>query len=157
MKNHKLITDLFLSLFYSGYSPKAPGTAGSALATILGAPILYYSQESLFLLSVFIGLVAIKHIDLYEERTNTHDDKSIVIDELVGVWIAMSMIGFGLIEILAAFVLFRIFDVYKPSLIGRIDRECKGGLGVVGDDALAGVLAGITGILLFLLIEKLSF
>ncbi|WP_300856228.1 phosphatidylglycerophosphatase A, partial [uncultured Helicobacter sp.] len=137
--------------------PKAPGTAGSALATILGAPILYYSQESLFLLSVFIGLVAIKHIDLYEERTNTHDDKSIVIDELVGVWIAMSMIGFGLIEILAAFVLFRIFDVYKPSLIGRIDRECKGGLGVVGDDALSGVLAGITGILLFLLIEKLSF
>lgn len=150
MKKHKLIKDLFLSLFYTGYSPKAPGTMGSILAVILGAPIVYYSQETLFLLSVFVALVAIKHIDLYEERTHTHDDKTIVIDELIGVWLAMSIIGFGWIECLIAFVLFRIFDIYKPSLIGKIDRECKGGLGVVGDDALAGVLAGIVGALLLM-------
>lgn len=156
-KKHILIKHIFLSLFYSGYAPKAPGTVGSAFAAILGTPIVYYSQESLFLLSIFIGLVAIKHIDLYEARTHTHDDKSIVIDELVGVWLTMSIMGFGIKEILLAFVLFRIFDIYKPSLIGRIDRECKGGLGVVGDDALAGVLAGIVGLLLLLGLEKLMF
>ena len=144
MKKQKLIKDLFLSLLYSGYSPKAPGTAGSALAVILGAPIVYYSQETLFLASIFVALVAIKHID-----------KSIVIDELVGVWLAMSIIGFGVLECITAFVLFRIFDIYKPSLIGRIDRECKGGLGVVGDDALAGVVSGLVGALLLLGIEKL--
>ncbi|RDU60125.1 phosphatidylglycerophosphatase A family protein [Helicobacter marmotae] len=154
MKKHKLIKDLFLSLFYTGYSPKAPGTMGSILAVILGAPIVYYSQETLFLLSVFVALVAIKHIDLYEERTHTHDDKTIVIDELIGVWLAMSIIGFGWIECLIAFVLFRIFDIYKPSLIGKIDRECKGGLGVVGDDALAGVLAGIVGVLLLMGVDN---
>lgn len=154
MKKHKLIKDLFLSLFYTGYSPKAPGTMGSILAVILGAPIVYYSQETLFLLSVFVALVAIKHIDLYEERTHTHDDKTIVIDELIGVWLAMSIIGFGWIECLIAFVLFRIFDIYKPSLIGKIDRECKGGLGVVGDDALAGVLAGIVGALLLMGVDN---
>lgn len=154
MKKQKLIKDLFLSLLYSGYSPKAPGTAGSALAVILGAPIAYYSQETLFLASIFVALVAIKHIDLYEAYTQTHDDKSIVIDELVGVWLAMSIIGFGVLECITAFVLFRIFDIYKPSLIGRIDRECKGGLGVVGDDALAGVVSGLVGALLLLGIEK---
>lgn len=155
MKKQKLIKDLFLSLLYSGYSPKAPGTAGSALAVILGAPIAYYSQETLFLASIFVALVAIKHIDLYEAYTQIHDDKSIVIDELVGVWLAMSIIGFGVLECITAFVLFRIFDIYKPSLIGRIDRECKGGLGVVGDDALAGVVSGLVGALLLLGIEKL--
>lgn len=157
MKNNKLVKDLFLSLFYSGYSPKAPGTVGSIFALILGAPIVFYSQESIFLLSIFIGLVAIKHIDLYEEHTNTHDDKSIVIDELVGMWLAMSIIGFGLLEFVVAFILFRIFDIYKPSLIGKIDKECKGGLGVVGDDALAGVLAGISGVLLLLCIDKFTY
>lgn len=148
MRKAQLIKDLFLSLFYSGYSPKAPGTAGSALAAIIGAPIVYFSQETLFLLGVFIALVAIKQINLYEQRTQTHDDKSIVIDELVGMWLAMSIVGFGALEIGLAFILFRIFDVYKPSFIGRIDREVKGGLGVVGDDALAGALAGITGLLI---------
>ena len=155
MKKQKLIKDLFLSLLYSGYSPKAPGTAGSALAVILGAPIVYYSQETLFLASIFVALVAIKHIDLYEAYTHTHDDKSIVIDELVGVWLAMSIIGFGVFACIYANARYRIFDIYKPSLIGRIDRECKGGLGVVGDDALAGVIAGLVGALLLLGIEKL--
>lgn len=154
MKKQKLIKDLFLSLLYSGYCPKAPGTAGSTLAVILGAPIVYYSRETLFLLSVFIALVAVKYIDLYEAHTHTHNDKSIVIDELVGVWIAMSIIGFGVLELVLAFVFFRIFDITKPSYIGKIDRECKGGLGVVGDDALAGVIAGLVGALLILGAER---
>ncbi|MCX2717667.1 phosphatidylglycerophosphatase A [Helicobacter sp. MIT 21-1697] len=157
-KRIKLIKDLFLSLFYSGYSPKAPGTAGSVVALILGAPIVYYSQETLFLLSIFIALVAIKHIDIYEQRTQTHDDKSIVIDELVGVWLAMSIVGFGVWELILAFVFFRIFDIYKPSFIGRIDKEVKGGLGVVGDDALAGILAGIVSVLVLHIAQRiLSF
>lgn len=145
MSNNKqdLIKHLFLSVLYSGYSPKAPGTAGTIMSVILGIPILYFSQETLFLLSILVGLLAIKHIDIYEDLTHTHDDKSIVIDELVGVWLAMAFVGWGILNILCAFVFFRIFDIWKPSFIGRIDREVKGGLGVVGDDALAGVLAGI--------------
>ena len=146
-KKQKLIKDLFLSLFYSGYSPKAPGTMGSVVALLLGLPIVYFSQESIFLLSILIGLIAIKHIDKYEETTQTHDDKSIVIDELVGMWLAMAIVGFGVAHSLLAFVFFRIFDVSKLSFIGKIDREWKGGLGVVGDDALAGILAGICSVL----------
>jgi len=152
-KKDRAIKNLFLSLFYSGYFPIAPGTAGSALGVLLGVPIVYFSRESIFLLAILIGVVAIKQIDKYEMLTQTHDDRSIVIDELVGVWIAMSILGFGIIEFIIAFILFRIFDVWKPSFIGRIDREVKGGLGVIGDDALAGLMAGVCGILLIKLIN----
>lgn len=154
-KKQKMIKDVFLSVFYSGYVPRASGTMGSLLSALLGAPILYYSQETLFLLSIFIALVAIKHIDIYEANGGVHDDKSIVIDELVGMWLAMAFIGFGLVQIALAFVLFRIFDIFKPSFIGKIDREVKGGLGVVGDDALAGVVAGILGLIIIAIFERL--
>ncbi|PAF45116.1 phosphatidylglycerophosphatase A [Helicobacter sp. 11S02596-1] len=135
---------LFLTLFYSGKSHVAPGTMGSLLALIIGAPILYFSAETLFLLAIFIGIIAVKQIDLDEKNGGTHDDKSIVIDELVGLWLAMGMAGFSLVGIFLAFGFFRLYDIWKPSYIGKIDREITGGLGVVGDDALAGLLAGIS-------------
>lgn len=133
----------FLTLFYSGKSPKAPGTAGSILATLLALPILSFSNNTLFLLSILIGGIAIKEIDKFESLGGEHDDKSIVIDELVGMWIALSIVPFTLLNTLLCFVFFRIFDIAKPSLIGVIDKKAKGGLGVVGDDALAGVCAGL--------------
>ena len=150
-----LIKHLFLSVLYSGYSPKAPGTVGSAVSVILGLPILYFSQETLFLLAIFVGVLAIKYIDEYENITHTHDDKSIVIDELVGMWLAMSIVGFGLWELILAFIFFRIFDIYKPSFIGKLDKNVKGGLGVVGDDALAGILAGIVSVLVLQIAQSI--
>ena len=82
----------FLTLFYSGLSPVAPGTVGSFVALILAIPILkYLNNETLFLGSILITLIAIKEIDKFEKENNTHDDKSIVIDELVGMWITLSL------------------------------------------------------------------
>lgn len=134
---------LFLTLFYSGKSPKASGTMGSILATLMALPILAFSNNTLFLLAILIGGIAIKEIDKYESLGGKHDDKSIVIDELVGVWIALSIVPFSWVNTLLCFAFFRLFDITKPSLIGVIDRKVKGGLGVVGDDALAGVCAGL--------------
>lgn len=134
---------LFLTLFYSGKSPKASGTIGSILATLMALPILAFSNNTLFLLAILIGGIAIKEIDKYESLGGKHDDKSIVIDELVGVWIALSIVPFSWANTLLCFAFFRLFDITKPSLIGVIDRKVKGGLGVVGDDALAGVCAGL--------------
>lgn len=134
---------LFLTLFYSGKSPKASGTIGSILATLMALPILAFSNNTLFLLAILIGGIAIKEIDKYESLGGKHDDKSIVIDELVGVWIALSIVHFSWVNTLLCFAFFRLFDITKPSLIGVIDRKVKGGLGVVGDDALAGVCAGL--------------
>ncbi|MFP6134625.1 phosphatidylglycerophosphatase A [Helicobacter pylori] len=137
----------FLTLFFSGYSKKAPGTIGSLVALLLGLPILIFSANTLFLGAIFIGLIAIAQIDKEEEESKIHDSSYIVIDELVGMWLAMAISGLSLAGVILSFIFFRIYDITKPSLIGKIDKEVKGGLGVVADDALAGVLAGLSALL----------
>ncbi|WP_187880207.1 phosphatidylglycerophosphatase A [Helicobacter pylori] len=144
----------FLTLFFSGYSKKAPGTIGSLVALLLGLPILIFSANTLFLGAIFIGLIAIAQIDKEEEETKRHDSSYIVIDELVGMWLAMAISGLSLAGVVLSFIFFRIYDITKPSLIGKIDKKVKGGLGVVADDALAGVLAGLS---VLLVINVLGF
>ncbi|PUD65426.1 phosphatidylglycerophosphatase A [Helicobacter pylori] len=137
----------FLTLFFSGYSKKAPGTIGSLVALLLGLPILIFSANTLFLGAIFVGLIAITQIDKEEEESKVHDSSYIVIDELVGMWLAMAIGGLSLAGVILSFIFFRIYDITKPSLIGTIDKKVKGGLGVVADDALAGVLAGLSALL----------
>ncbi|GAA9921315.1 phosphatidylglycerophosphatase A [Helicobacter pylori] len=144
----------FLTLFFSGYSKKAPGTIGSLVALLLGLPILIFSANTLFLAAILIGLIAIAQIDKEEEESKIHDSSYIVIDELVGMWLAMAISGLSLAGVVLSFIFFRIYDITKPSLIGKIDKEVKGGLGVVADDALAGVLAGLS---VLLIINILGF
>lgn len=114
---------------------------------LLGLPVLIFSANTLFLGAVLIGLIAIAQIDKEEEETKRHDSSYIVIDELVGMWLAMAISGLSLAGVVLSFIFFRIYDITKPSLIGKIDKEVKGGLGVVADDALAGVLAGLSALL----------
>ncbi len=111
---------------------------------LLGLPVLIFSANTLFLAAVLIGLIAIAQIDKEEEESKIHDSSYIVIDELVGMWLAMAISGLSLAGMVLSFIFFRIYDITKPSLIGKIDKEVKGGLGVVADDALAGVLAGLS-------------
>lgn len=124
------------------------------MALLLGLPVLAFSANTLFLGAVFIGLIAITQIDKEEEETKRHDSSYIVIDELVGMWLAMAISGLSLAGVILSFIFFRIYDITKPSLIGKIDKEVKGGLGVVADDALAGVLAGLS---VLLVINILGF
>ncbi|GAA7396126.1 phosphatidylglycerophosphatase A [Helicobacter pylori] len=114
---------------------------------LLGLPVLIFSANTLFLAAIFIGLIAIAQIDKEEEESKIHDSSYIVIDELVGMWLAMAISGLSLEGVVLSFIFFRIYDITKPSLIGKIDKEVKGGLGVVADDALAGVLAGLSALL----------
>ncbi len=114
---------------------------------LLGLPILIFSANTLFLGAIFVGLIAITQIDKEEEESKIHDGSYIVIDELVGMWLAMAVSGLSLAGVILSFIFFRIYDITKPSLIGKIDKEVKGGLGVVADDALAGVLAGLSALL----------
>lgn len=137
----------FLTLFYSGLSPKAPGTVGSFVALILGIALMQYiTPTTFFLLTLLISVVAVKQINIYEKEIGQHDTKEIVIDELSGMWITLSVAGVmpdNYLLAFIAFVFFRIFDIWKPSIIGRIDRDVKGGWGVMGDDMVAGFFAGL--------------
>lgn len=114
---------------------------------LLGLPVLAFSANTLFLGAIFVGLIAITQIDKEEEESKVHDSSYIVIDELVGMWLAMAISGLSLAGVILSFIFFRIYDITKPSLIGTIDKKVKGGLGVVADDALAGVLAGLSALL----------
>lgn len=120
---------------------------------LLGLPVLIFSANTLFLAAILIGLIAIAQINK-EEESKIHDSSYIVIDELVGMWLAMAISGLSLAGVILSFIFFRIYDITKPSLIGKIDKEVKGGLGVVADDALAGVLAGLS---VLLVINILGF
>ena len=149
----------FLTVGFSGLSPKAPGTVGSFVSLIIGLFLLEFLHVStLFLLSLLITVIAIKQINIYEKEVGMHDGKEIVIDELAGMWIALSICGTNSENMIfmapLAFIFFRIFDIWKPSIIGRIDREVKGGLGVMGDDVVAGIAAGIATAGVYQLIEK---
>ncbi len=149
----------FLTVGFSGLSPKAPGTVGSFVSLIIGLFLLQFLHVStLFLLSLLVTVIAIKQIDIYEKEVGTHDSSEIVIDELAGMWIALSICGINssnfVIMAVLAFVFFRIFDIWKPSIIGKIDRDVKGGLGVMGDDVIAGIAAGIASAGVYQLIEK---
>ncbi|APW64473.1 phosphatidylglycerophosphatase A [Poseidonibacter parvus] len=138
----------FLTVGFSGLSPVAPGTVGSFISLLLVLPLIQYVHVStIFLLSLLISVIAVKQINIYEEEVGQHDGKEIVIDELAGMWIAISICGITqenmIIMAPLAFIYFRIFDIWKPSVIGRIDRDVKGGWGVMGDDIVAGIAAGV--------------
>jgi phosphatidylglycerophosphatase A len=157
---------LFITFFGSGLSPKAPGTVGSFVALLVGILILeFLPMQTLFMLTMAITIVAIFEIDKYQRETGTHDDKSIVIDEVAGMWIAM-MFAISTAEtmsypyaweiaIISSFFTFRLFDIWKPSTIGTIDRKVKGGIGVMGDDILAGIAGGLLSVLILMGLDKI--
>jgi phosphatidylglycerophosphatase A len=151
-----------LTVGYSGMSPKAPGTVGSFVSLLLGIAILsYFDTTTLFLAALLATIAGYKLVNDYEVAGGIHDNKHIVIDELAGMWISMSIAIVPLTQIpmeaysdynehwtlwlaiALSFAFFRYFDIAKPSVIGRLDRDAKGGIGVMGDDVVAGVAAGI--------------
>jgi len=141
---------LFLTFFYSGLAPFAPGTFGTVAGAILGIGLLKVAPiMTLVLLSVLLTIIAIKEIDLEEKESGIHDSSSIVIDEVVGVWIALIISGATWTQIILSVILFRFFDIVKPSIIGRIDKNVKGGLGVMGDDIIAGIFAGLSSSIIY--------
>jgi phosphatidylglycerophosphatase A len=150
---------LFLTFFGAGLSPKAPGTVGTLAALPVGVMLLYFmGMETLFMATLGITIIGVFEINKAEATSGIHDAGEIVIDEAAGIWIAL-MVSHGTamqatfayapwVAVLLSFATFRLFDIWKPSTIGWIDRNVKGGLGVMGDDILAGFAGGFLTILL---------
>lgn len=123
-----------------GHVPAAPGTAGSLAAIAAGAALLAWHPAALWagaVLAVLGGLGAIVVARV------SGDPAWVVIDEVAGQWIAMlplprpSWAG-----LLAAFALFRLFDIVKPGPVGWADRQ-PGAFGIMADDVVAGILAAL--------------
>ena len=127
--------------FGSGLSPKAPGTTGTLLAIPL---FLLLCQLPLLHYLLVVSVAAVTGIYLCDKTARdlrVHDHPGIVWDEFVGFWITMAAIPVNTISILAGFILFRLFDIWKPFPIRWLDRRVKGGLGIMIDDMVAGLLA----------------
>jgi phosphatidylglycerophosphatase A len=153
----------FLTGFFSGLLPKAPGTWGSLVGVIIAYFIILFfpnPNTTILLLAVLFSLMGIKMVDEYEKQGGEHDDKRIVIDEIAGVLITIGLLGNlkedTLIKLFFAFISFRLFDIWKPSIIGRLDKNLKGGLGVMGDDILAGIFGGIFAGILYMIYLKIK-
>ena len=125
--------------FGSGLSPWAPGTMGTLLAWVL-VPFLFMLPFPWQVIVVAVSLLAGVWIcGNVAERMGVHDHGGIVWDEIAAFWLCVLFIPYQWQWLLAAFVLFRFFDIIKPWPIGWADKQVSGGMGIMLDDILAAV------------------
>jgi phosphatidylglycerophosphatase A len=124
---------------YVGYFPIAPGTAGSAVALIVYALLVWTHSTTAYLAATLaIFAVGVWAATIAERYFGGIDPGPVVIDEVVGMLITLAFVPVSWKAALIAFVVFRVFDVIKPYPAGRLER-LSGGLGVMADDAAAGL------------------
>jgi phosphatidylglycerophosphatase A len=129
--------------FGSGYAPKAPGTFGTLMAVLLYLPMQNWPLIWFCGFIVLSFLLGIYLCGKAAETLGVHDHGGIVWDEFVGFWITMIAAPPGWQWIVLGFVLFRLFDIWKPQPIAFLDKHVEGGLGIMLDDVLAGIYAFI--------------
>ncbi|EKO3400816.1 phosphatidylglycerophosphatase A [Vibrio fluvialis] len=135
--------------FGSGLSPVVPGTMGT-LASVPCYLLLAQLPLTLYIVVVIAAsLIGIKICQVTSDDMQVHDHGSIVWDEFAGFWITMLIVPvlqlpvFEWKWLLAGFVLFRFFDMVKPWPIGWLDKRVHGGLGIMLDDLVAGVMSAL--------------
>lgn len=127
--------------FGSGAAPVAPGTFGTLAAVLLYLPLQYLHWFSYLLVIVVAFVVGVAICERTSRDIGVHDHGGIVWDEFVGYWLAMLFAPQGWGWIVTGFVLFRFFDIVKPWPISVLDKQVKGGLGIMVDDVVAGLYA----------------
>jgi phosphatidylglycerophosphatase A len=129
--------------FFAGYSPLIPGTTG----TLAAIPIYFFLSRlsPLYYLAIVLGsiCVAIWASGRAEVLLQSRDCSHIVIDEIVGFFVAMFMVPPTMRNVALGFILFRAFDIIKPFPIRALEEKVPGGYGVVLDDILAGIYTNL--------------
>tara|TARA_Y100001958_G_C20833638_1_gene283324 strand:+ start:150 stop:602 length:453 start_codon:yes stop_codon:yes gene_type:complete len=150
-----MILKFILTGFYVGKIKYAPGTFGTLLAIPIFLLIYDFNLITkisivflLFLISLFLLSQSYK-----KQVFKDIDDKSIVIDEVIGYLIFIVFFDNTLFVLFSSFLIFRLFDIVKPYPISLIDKKMKNALGVILDDIIAGLFSGIT---LFIIIHVLK-
>ena len=129
--------------FGLGKAPFAPGTFGTLLGIPLALLFQRFGDYAYLGLTLGFVLISILIAQAYEKFFGTHDAKEVVIDEVAGYLVAFAWLPSEWIWYALAFVVFRIFDAAKPFPINIVDKKVKGGVGVVADDLLAGVITNV--------------
>jgi len=166
-KKNSKINELILTFFYCGKAKYAPGTFGTIGALLFWIFVNNYFIEENFstyfqyffwiILTSLLCIYSFYEIPKYHLLKNAKDidHKSIVVDEAVGIFIALEIFNFSaqeiyilsqpkfMIYVFLCFLLFRFFDIKKPSIIGVCDRKLKNSFGVMLDDIICGIIAGV--------------
>jgi len=135
------IAEILSTVFYIGRLPLAPGTWCSFIALLFWYFLRSY-VEGVFILyaSLVLFFIGVAVTTIYSESIGKEDPPEIVIDEWVGQWIALWLIPHTFLWGFTSFILFRIFDIFKPGPVGLMD-DIKSGTGIMMDDVIAGILA----------------
>jgi phosphatidylglycerophosphatase A len=132
----------FLALgFGSGLLPKAPGTYGTLAAIPLYLLLAPTSVSTYLAIVIIMSIAGIYICGKAAEDAGVPDHGAIVWDEIVGFLITMFLVPLTWQSIVVGFILFRIFDIFKPWPISYVDKNLHGGLGIMVDDILAGLAA----------------
>ena len=147
----RLVAATVIATFFgAGFVPRAPGTAGAAAAIPLALLLDRLGTPSYFLALCAIVCLGIWAADVYDEAWGTHDAQHIVVDEAAGTLLTLALVPRTPANLLLGFLLFRLFDIWKPWPVRWADRHVGGGFGSMFDDLLAGCYAGA----LLLIIER---
>jgi phosphatidylglycerophosphatase A len=133
---------LFATGFGSGYSPFAPGTAGSAVGLFFVWGMSYLDTTGQIIATIVVSLLSMAAAEVVATSMGLKDPGLIVADEIAGMMVTMIAIPLTWKSLLIGFVLFRVMDVVKPPPARQFERF-KGGVGIVADDLMAGVYANL--------------
>ena len=144
-----------------GMLPKAPGTFGSIAAWVIFVYLSHFiSIINMLILTILFFILSIWICNNASKDLENKDHKSIVIDELVGMWIALLPVLIiansqyeRTVYALAALIFFRLFDILKPFPISYFDKNFKNGFGIVIDDAISGLIAVIPSCIILILLS----
>jgi phosphatidylglycerophosphatase A len=126
----------------AGYSPVAPGTAGSAVGLIIYALSWWWAPLWQIALVAVVSVVGIWVSGVAARHFGREDPGQVVIDEIAGQLVTLLLTGAGVGAAVAGFFIFRVLDVIKPWPAGRFER-LPGGLGIMADDLMAGIYGNL--------------
>lgn len=147
----------------SGLPRRAPGTWGTVGGLIIAIPLMSLGFIPFLIITILSCVVGVWICGRSSELMNVHDDPHIVWDEWSGIWITLLPFSYlsvstasfwqditqslSILSLAVAFILFRFFDIIKPPPIGWADEKVAGGLGIMLDDIIAGIMAAIVWII----------
>ncbi len=126
---------------YSGYLPKAPGTWGSVVGVLLWMPLRDLAIGPYAAIIAMLFVAGTFAAGAAEKIVDKGDPGLVVIDEIVGQLIALALVPHHPAAVFAGFLLFRLFDIFKPFPVGWLDQHIHGGMGIMLDDVMAGLYA----------------
>jgi phosphatidylglycerophosphatase A len=143
--------------FGVGRLPLAPGTWGSLAALPVAWAIAWlFGWRGLLVAAAVLFAIGWWSAALASRASGIEDDGAIVVDEVVGQWLALVVAPRAIAAYLVAFVLFRVFDIAKPWPAHWLDQQVRGGLGVMADDVVAGLYAAIALLLILWILSLLG-